>query len=150
MASIASVRKISDSSCRSDLRSVKASQLPPVGVTCSRTLLGARQPRLARPSPAQPQGILGYEKLVAEQAHPPRIGTGQCSTDLWGTLPYPAVWCGAMRAYEHEPSDINLHMTTPQLSERADTDACTARLILQSWLLEQYHVRSDYMSCFQS
>ena len=35
--------EISDSSCHSDLRSVRASQRPPARVTCSITLLGAKR-----------------------------------------------------------------------------------------------------------
>ena len=62
----ASVSEISDSSCRSDLRSIKASQRPPVLVTSSRTLLGAKQSWLARPSPARPQEVIGFEELLSE------------------------------------------------------------------------------------
>ena len=43
VAIAASVREISDSSCRSELRSVEASQRPTARVTCSRTLQGAKQ-----------------------------------------------------------------------------------------------------------
>ena len=55
VAIAASVSDISDSSCRSDLRSVKASQLPPALIPCSRTLLGARP---ARSSPLGHRGSL--------------------------------------------------------------------------------------------
>ena len=44
LAIAASVSEISDSGCLSDLRSVKASQLPLARVTCLRTLLGAKLP----------------------------------------------------------------------------------------------------------
>ena len=66
VAIAASVSEISDSSCHSDLRSIKATQLPPARVTCSRTLLGAKQLWPARPSPTRPQDVLGFEELLSE------------------------------------------------------------------------------------
>ena len=66
MAIAASVSEISDSSCRSDLRSVRASQRPPARVTCSRTLQGAREQWHARPSPTRPQEVLGFDELPSE------------------------------------------------------------------------------------
>ena len=61
----APLRVISDSSFRSDLRSVKTSELPSARVTW-RTLLGAKQPWPARPSPTRPQGVLDFEGLLSE------------------------------------------------------------------------------------
>ena len=66
MAIAASVSEIYVSSCRSDLGSVKASQRPPARVTCSRTLLGAKQPWPVRLSPTRPQEVLGFEELLSE------------------------------------------------------------------------------------
>ena len=66
VAIVVSVHEISGSRCRSDLRSVKASPRPPARVTCSRTLLGAKQLWPARPSPTRPQEVLGFEELLSE------------------------------------------------------------------------------------
>ena len=65
VAIAASVSEISYSSCRSDLL-VKASQRPPVRVTCSRLMLGAKQPWPVRPRPTRPQEVLGFEELQSE------------------------------------------------------------------------------------
>ena len=66
VAIAASVSEISDSSCRSDLRSVKASQQPPARIPCSRTLLGAKQSWPAKPSLTRPQEVIGFEELLSE------------------------------------------------------------------------------------
>ena len=119
-AIIASVREVSDSSCRSDFRSVQASQRPPVCVTCSRTLLGAKQLWPARPSPTQPQGFIVRARMLRPHLGS-RLGSapltlgGHCCT-LSGEER-----CGRMIA---NPVKSTCTSTTPQLSERASADTC--------------------------
>ena len=59
-------REIGGSSCRSHLRSVMGSQLPPACVTRSRTLLGARLPWPVRASSTRPWEVIGFEELLSE------------------------------------------------------------------------------------
>ena len=59
-------REIGGSSCRSHLRSVMGSQLPPACVTRSRTLLGARLAWPVRASSTRPWEVIGFEELLSE------------------------------------------------------------------------------------
>ena len=130
VAIAASVSEISDSSCRSDLSSVKASQRPPARITCSRTLLGAKQPWLARPSPTRPQEVLGFEELLSEliaraRMLRPHLGSRLVSAPLTFGVHCSTLSgeerCGCMNA---NPVKSTCTSTTPQLSERAGADAC--------------------------
>ena len=129
VAIAASVRKIPDSSCRSDLRSVKASQRPPAHITCSRTPLGAKQPWPARPSPTRSQEVLGFEELLSEliatrMLHP-HLGSRPVSAPLTFGVRCCTLSgeerCGRMIA---NPVKSTCTSSTPQLSERAGADAC--------------------------
>ena len=130
VAIAASVSEISDSSCRSDLRSVKASQRPPTRIPCSRTLMGAKQPWPARPSPTRPQEVLGFEELLREliakaRMLRPHLGSRMVSAPLtFGVHCHTLSGeerCGRMIA---NPVKSTYTSTTPQLSQRADADAC--------------------------
>ena len=68
-------RRSGDCCCRSRDRWFKlpfapqighGSQLPPVRVTCSRTLLGAWQPWPVIASPTRPWEVIGFEELLSE------------------------------------------------------------------------------------
>ena len=77
------VNEISDSSCRSGLRSVEASRLPPAGVTCSRSLLGAKQPWRARPCLIRPQEALRFGELLSGQCSPDPRGIVRSDAGVW-------------------------------------------------------------------
>ena len=121
----ASVSEVSDSSCRSDLRSVRVSQRPPARIPCSRTLLGAKQPWPASPSPTRPQKVLGFEELLSEliaraRMLRPHLGSRLVSAPLTFGVHCRALSgeerCGRMIA---NPVKSTCTSTTPQLSERA-------------------------------
>ena len=62
------------------------------GLTCTREQYRAEQLWPLRISPTRPQEFIDLEELLSElitMARMPRIKTGQCYADLWGTLPYP-------------------------------------------------------------
>ena len=122
--------EISDSNCRSDLRSVKASQQPPARLTCSRSLLGASQLWPGRPSPTPPQEVLVFEELLSELIARawmlrPHLGSRLVSSPL--TL---GVHCRTLSGEERcgrmiaNPVKSTCTSTTPQLSERGGADAC--------------------------
>ena len=143
VAIAAAVREIADSSCRSHLRSVKAPSCLLHGLTCSRTLLGARQPWPKKPSPTRPWEVIGFEELLGEliaraRMHRPHLGSRLVSAMLTYGVRCRALSCeercGRMIA---NPVKSNRTSTTPQLSERVDADAsacnrCTARLVPRS------------------
>ena len=127
----ASAGEISDSSCRSDLRSVKASQRPPARVKCSRTLLGAMQPWPARPSPTRLQKVRGFEgQLLSELIARARMFRPHLESKLVSAPLTLGVHCHTLSGEERygrmiaNPVKSTCTSTTPQLSERAGADAC--------------------------
>ena len=97
---------------------------------CSRTLLGAKQPWPARPSPTRPQEVLGFEQLLSELIARalmlrPHLGSRLVSAPLTFGVHCRTLSgeerCGGMIA---NPVKSTCTSTTPQLSERAGADAC--------------------------
>ena len=130
VAIAASVREISDSSCRSDLRSVKASQRSPARITCTRTLLGAKQPWPARPTPFRPQEVLGFEDLLSELIARARMLRHNLRSRLVSAPLTFGVHCHTLPGEERcgrmiaNPVKSTCTSTNPQLSERSGADAC--------------------------
>ena len=108
VAIAAPFRGIANSSCRSHLLSVVAASCLLHGLTCTRKQYGARKLWPVRLSPTRPPEVIDFEEFLSELP-PPRIKTGQCYADLWGTLAYPV--------------KSTCKSTTPLLSERAGGDA---------------------------
>ena len=73
-------------------------------------MYGARQLWPVRLSPTRPQEVIDFEELMSDlitmAQSPSRIETDEFSFDL---LTY-SVLCGAIRAYDCQPSEINLHI----------------------------------------
>ena len=129
VAIAAPVREISDSSCRSHLRSVVASSCLLHDLTCTRSQYGARQLWPVRLSPTRPLEVIDFEELLSELITMARMLRPHLESSLvsalltYGvrrhTLSYEER-CGRMIA---NPVKSTCTSTTPLLSERAGGDA---------------------------
>ena len=102
VAIAAAVREITDSSCRSHLRSVLAPSclLPHARVTSSRTLLGAWQPWSVRPSPTRPWEVISFEELSSELIARARMLRSHLGSRLVSTLLAHGVRCRTLSCEE--------------------------------------------------
>ena len=107
---------------------LKVSQRPPTRVTCSRSLLGARQPWPARPSPARPLEVLGFEEFLSELIARARMLRPHLGSRLFSAPLTFRVHCCTLSGEERwghmiaNPVKSTCTSTTPQLSEHAGAD----------------------------
>ena len=108
----------------------QASQRPPARVTCSRSLLGAKQPWSTRPSPTRPQGVLGFEELLSELIARARMLRPHLGSRLVSAPRTFGVNCRTLSCEERcgrmntNPVISTCTSTNLQLSELAEADAC--------------------------